>query len=192
MRATSRHAAGNAGWRSTAEGSTPRIPCRSRISRTPVVKRLHLFTPPGESRELVFDGPHAVGNVVDLTAERVDSVHAMTAIPRQQPHRPVERSPGGLDPVSNSFAQRVFTELIGSGMEHRVAHPRKPLEMPIAKAAKKSDLLSATRAATGSPRRSRRNSRPASSTITAHSHRNPRETTSGGKPRACSINSAVR
>src|SRR5205814_4804474 len=43
------------------------IPHRSRqctsheVARTPVVKPLDLFPPPGESRELVFDRAHAIG-----------------------------------------------------------------------------------------------------------------------------------
>ena len=84
------------------------------MARTPVVKRLDLPTPPGESRKLVFDRPVAVGDVVDLAAERIDRIHAVTAIPRQQPHRPIERGPGSLDTVPDGIAQRVLTQLIGS------------------------------------------------------------------------------
>src|ERR1700724_2408179 len=159
------------------------------VARMAIVERLDLLMPRGQSCELVFDRPLAIGDVVDLTAERVDRVHAVTAVPRQQPHRPVERGPGSLDPMPDVFAQRLFTQVVGGG-ERRVAPPRKPLETLIAKAAMKSDLRSATRVATGSPRRRRRSSRPASSTMTADSHRNPREATSGGKLRAWSINVA--
>src|SRR5712671_4659372 len=151
----------------------PRQCTSQEMARTPVIERLDLLAPPGQSRELVFDRPHAIGDVVDLTAERIDRVHAVTAIPRQQPHRPVERGPGSLDPVPDGFAQRVFTQLIGSGIERGVAHRRKPRETPTARAARKSSLRSATRVATGSPWRSWRNSRPASSTMTADSQRNP-------------------
>ena len=56
--------------------------------------------------------------------------------------------------------------------------------MPVTSAAAKSRLPSVTRAASGSPRRSRRASRAASATIAADSQRSPRAATPPGSPRA--------
>src|SRR5271156_1856479 len=43
----------------------PRQCTSHEMARTPVIKRLDLPTPPGQSRELVFDWPVAIGDVVD-------------------------------------------------------------------------------------------------------------------------------
>ena len=55
--------------------------------------------------------------------------------------------------------------------------------MPVRNAAAKSPFDSLTRPASGSPRRSRRASRPASATMTADSQRSPRAATPGGRSR---------
>src|SRR5215472_8956296 len=165
---------------------------RNEVTRESGVNRVDLLSPDGKSRELHGDRLLAVSNVVDLAAERVDCIHRIAAVSRQQAHSPVERSPGGLDSMPDRVAQRVFVHPIGSSTERRTAHLRNFPDTPVRKAMKKSNLCNLTRIARGSPRRKRRSSLSASSTMTALSRRSPGETTSGGKFRALPISAAVR
>src|SRR6516162_942676 len=175
----------------------PVAPCRpqqcarNEMTRGSAVDRVDLLSPDGKSRELLGNRLLAVSNVVDFATKGVDCVHRVAAVSRQQAHSPVERSPGGLDSMPDRVAQRVFVQLIGS-TERRIAHLRNFPDTPIRKETKKSNLCNLTRLARGSPRRKRRSSLSASSTMTALSQRSPGETTSGGKLRALSISAAVR
>src|SRR6516165_469366 len=176
----------------------PVAPCRpqqcarNEMTRGSAVNRVDLLSPDGKSRELLGSRLLAVGNVVDFAAERVDCIHRIAAVSRQQAHSPVERSPGGLDSMPDRVAQRVFVHAIGCSTERRITHLRNLPDTPIRKATKKSNLCNLTRIARGSPCRKRRSSLSASSTMTALSHRSPGETTSGGKLRALSISAVVR
>src|SRR5712671_1968461 len=160
--------------------------------RPPTIESVDFLAPYGESGELVLHRPVVIDDVVDLAAEGINRIHPVAAILRQQPHGPVKRGTGRLDPMPDGFAQRVVPQLVGHAVQRRIAHPRTPPDTPIMKAAKKSDFRSVTRLATGSPRRSRRSSRSASSTMTPHSQRKPEEATSGGRWRPRSTSAAVR
>src|ERR1700730_16057587 len=160
--------------------------------RPPTIESVDLLAPYGESGELVLHRPVVIGDVVDLAAEGINRIHPVATILRQQPHGPVERATGRLDPMPDGFAQRVVPQLVGHAVQRRIAHPRTPPDTPITKAAKKSDFRSLTRLATGSPRRSRRNSRTASSTMTPHSQRKPEEAMRGGRARQWSTSAAGR
>src|SRR5215469_6621531 len=127
------------------------------------IKGVDLLAPTGEGRNLVFYRPFAVSNVVDLSAKGVDGIHPVTAMPREQTHRPVERRSGCLDTLSYGLTQRRLGRLFRNGDDSNIVHPRKPCRTPTTSAAMKSDFCSPTRFARGSPRRSRRSRRVASS-----------------------------
>src|SRR5215472_2653626 len=57
-----------------------------RMSR---IESIDLLAPGGEGGELVLDRPLAIGDVVDLAAKRIDRVHPVPAVPRQEAHRPI-------------------------------------------------------------------------------------------------------
>src|SRR5262249_47273768 len=94
---------------------------------------------------------------------------------RQQTHSPIERRPSRLDPVPNGIEQRRIVELAGDGAERGIVHRHANPDAPDTTAATQSDVRSLTRAANGSPLRSRRSRRTASPTITALSRRSPNE-----------------
>src|SRR6476661_3833173 len=156
-----------------------------------VIKRLDFRTPGVERRGFLLGrGALVVGDVVHLAAECIYRVHAVTAFPGKKPHRPIERSSGGLDPTANRFAQR---RLVGNGpeaVECRFGHCRRA-NTPVRNAAAKSPFDNFTRRASGSPPRSRPASLPARATMTADSQRNPRAATPGGRSRAVAIRFSV-
>src|SRR5207302_7220864 len=82
---------------------------RHEVASLSVEEVVDFSAPCGQSRELLFDRPVSIGDVVDLPAERIDGVHAVTTIPRQQTHRPIERGASLLDPMPDGLAQRVFS-----------------------------------------------------------------------------------
>ena len=162
------------------------------VAAAAVVKRVDFRTPGVECRGFLLGrGALVVGDVVHLAAERIDRVHAVTAFPGQQPHRPIERGSRRLDPPANRLAQR---RLVGNGPDVvRVSFSviAGGANTPVRNAAAKSPFDSLTRPASGSPRRSRRASLPASATMTADSQRNPRAATPGGRSRAVAISASV-
>src|SRR6266850_3538877 len=165
---------------------------RDKVPRMSRVEAVDLLAPGGEGCKLVPNRAVAVCDVVDLTAERVDRIHPVSAMVWQETHCPVERRPRRLDPMPNRFEYRRITELAADGAERGVVHPRPNPVTTVATAATKSDVLSLTRAAKGSPRRSRRSRRTASPTITALSRRSPNEVICSGRPRALSTSAPVR
>src|SRR5262249_13572763 len=78
---------------------------RYEMPRLSSVERGDLFAPVRECGELVLYRTVSVGDVVDLTAERVDRVHSVASILRQEPHRPVERGPRRLYTFLDRLAQ---------------------------------------------------------------------------------------
>src|SRR5438477_1902782 len=135
------------------------------------IERVDLLAPGGEGCELVLDRALAVCDVVDLAAERVDRIHPVSTVVRQQTHRPIERRSSRPDPMPNGLEQRRIAELAGDGAEHGIVHRHASPEAPETTAATQSEVRSLTRAANGSPRRSRPSRRAASPTITALSRR---------------------
>src|SRR5882724_1435448 len=146
---------------------------RDKVARMSSKEPVDLLAPGGEGCKLVLDRALAVGDVVDLAAERVDRIHPVSAMVWQETHRPVERRPSRLDPTPNGLEHRRVAEFAGDGAERGIVHRHANPDAPDTTAAMQSDVRSLTRAANGSPRRSRRRRRTASPTITALSRRSP-------------------
>ena len=154
------------------------------------------------SRQLGGEGAVLVGDVVDHAAEGVDRVHRVAAIRRQHAHAAIERGAGGahdrLDRVevglggvragscTPSPTRHSLSRAAGEGWGGgAVAHANHRSAATALAAA--SPLVSRTRRASGSPRRSRRASRCARPTITAVSSRSRRLRVSRGRSTAVTI-----
>src|SRR5262249_42151454 len=90
-----------------------------RMSR---IESIDLLAPGGEGGEFVLDRPLAIGDVVDLAAKRIDRVHPVPAVPRQEPHGPIERGSGRLDPTPDGFEQRRVAQLPCGRAERAIVH----------------------------------------------------------------------
>src|SRR3984893_1629565 len=165
---------------------------RDKVARMSRIEAVDLLAPGGEGCKLVLDRALVVCDVVDLTAERVDRIHPVSAMVRQEAHSPIERRPSRLDSMPNGLEQLRITEPAGDGAERGILHRHANPDAPDTTAPTQSDVRSLTRAAKGSPRRSRRSRRTASPTITALSRRSPKEVTCAGRPRAISMSASVR
>jgi hypothetical protein len=75
------------------------------------IESIDFLAPGGKGRNFVLYGPLTVGNVVDFSAKRIDRVHRVPAVFRQQAHRPIKRGSGRLDAMTDRLKQ------------HRVARP---------------------------------------------------------------------
>src|SRR3984893_6933213 len=165
---------------------------RDKMARISRIEAVDLIAPGGKGCKLMLDRALAVCDVVDLTAERVDRIHPVSAIVWQETHSPIERRPSRLDPMPNGLEQLRITEPAGNGAERGIVHRHANPDAPDTTAPTQSDVRSLTRAAKGSPRRSRRSRRTASPTITALSRRSPNDVPCAGRPRAISMSALVR
>src|SRR6266446_101781 len=135
---------------------------RDKVPRMSRVEAVDLLAPGGEGCKLVPNRAVAVCDVVDVTAERVDRIHPVSAMVWQETHRPIERRSSRLDPMPNGLEQLRIAEPAGDGAERGIVHRHANPDAPDTTAATQSDVRSLTRAAKGSPPRSRRSRRTAS------------------------------
>ena len=102
-----------------------------------------------------------IGDVVDLAAERIDRVHAVAPVLRQQPHRPVERGRRPPRPVRGSFRAARVVGLIGGARASACRSSPQAADDAGQRTRRRNPIcVNLTRLANGSPRRNRASQPP--------------------------------